>query len=171
MFRRIADFHTTWQAESDKTLALLDAIPDTALDKAVAPGFRDLRRLGWHLVEALIEMPGHMGLKIDGSHLIDGMFITAPPASQREIRAAYAAASASLVQDVRNWTDADLEREDDLYGETWQRGKTLAALLAHQTHHRGQMTVLLRQAGLKAPDLYGPAKEGWAAYHMEAPAV
>lgn len=171
MFRRIADFKTTWQAEADKTLALLDAIPDTALDKAVAPGFRDLRRLGWHLVEALIEMPGHMGLKLEGSHLIEGMFIQPPPRTQGEIRNAYAAASASLASAVETWTDADLERQDDLYGETWERGKTLAALVAHQTHHRGQMTVLLRQAGLKVPDVYGPAKEGWAAYNMVAPAV
>ena len=44
-------------------------------------------------------------------------------------------------------------------------------LVTHQTHHRGQMTVLMRQAGLKVPDVYGPAKEGWATYGMPAPRV
>ena len=30
---------------------------------------------------------------------------------------------------------------------------------------------LLRQAELEVPSIYGPTKEGWAAYGMEAPRV
>jgi hypothetical protein len=33
------------------------------------------------------------------------------------------------------------------------------------------MTVLMRQAGLKVPGVYGPAREEWAAYGMPPPAV
>jgi uncharacterized damage-inducible protein DinB len=44
-------------------------------------------------------------------------------------------------------------------------------LVTHQTHHRAQMTVLMRQAGLQVPGIYGPVKEGWAAYGMNVPAV
>ena len=43
--------------------------------------------------------------------------------------------------------------------------------LSHQTHHRGQMTVLMRQAGLTVPGVYGPAREEWAAMGMEPPTV
>jgi uncharacterized damage-inducible protein DinB len=50
-----------------------------------------------------------------------------------------------------------------MYGETWKRGLTLFYLLMHQAHHRGQMTVLMRQAGLPVIGIYGPAKEEWAA--------
>lgn len=171
MFRRMDDFTASWKDEVAKTLAVLDAVPDAAMGRAVAAGHRDLKRMGWHLVETLIEMPGHVGLQIEGSDLIDGMFIKDPPGTMAEIRNAYAKASKSLLRGVQTWTDGDLEREDDLYGETWKRGKTLFALLMHQTHHRGQMTVLLRQAELKVPEVYGPAKEGWAAYNMEAPRV
>jgi uncharacterized damage-inducible protein DinB len=32
-------------------------------------------------------------------------------------------------------------------------------MIDHQTHHRGQMTVLLRQAGLTVPGVMGPTKE------------
>lgn len=39
------------------------------------------------------------------------------------------------------------------------RGKFLRMLIDHQTHHRGQMTVLLRQAGLTVPGVMGPTKE------------
>ena len=58
-----------------------------------------------------------------------------------------------------------------MYGEIWKRGHSLQVLLVHQTHHRGQMTVLMRQAGLPVPSIYGPVKEGWSAYGVEPPKV
>ena len=58
-----------------------------------------------------------------------------------------------------------------MYGEKWQRGLTLHILLQHEVHHRGQMTVLMRQAGLKVPNIYGPAKEGWAEYGADTPII
>lgn len=33
------------------------------------------------------------------------------------------------------------------------------------------MTVLMRQAGLLVPDLYGPTKEQWAEYGVPAPVI
>ena len=171
MFRRIDDFLACWQEESRKTLEVFQAIPDGALATSVTPQHRDLRRLGWHLVESLIEMPGHFGVAIEGAGLIQDGFIVAPPASMTEISEAYAKASASLAQALGSWKDANLETEDTLYGETWKRGFTLFVLVTHQTHHRAQMTVLMRQAGLGVPGIYGPAKEGWATYGMEAPKV
>jgi len=36
----------------------------------------------------------------------------------------------------------------------------------HQTHHRAQMTVLMRQAGLKVPGVYGPSREEWSQMGM-----
>ncbi len=171
MFRRLDDFLTCWKEESAKTLEVFQAIPDEAMKTAVTPEHRDLLRLGWHLVESLIEMPGHLGLSIDGAQLIQDGCIVAPPATLKDVSAAYAKASASLVQGLAAWKDADLETEDQMYGETWKRGFTLFVLVTHQTHHRAQMTVLMRQAGLKVPGIYGPAKEGWAAYGMNVPAV
>jgi hypothetical protein len=46
-------------------------------------------------------------------------------------------------------------------------GSLLLFLLQHQSHHRGQMTVLMRQAGLSVPGIYGPSKEEWARFGME----
>ena len=48
-----------------------------------------------------------------------------------------------------------------MYGETWKKGFALWVTVAHQAHHRGQLTVLMRMAGLKVPGIYGPAKEEW----------
>jgi len=40
----------------------------------------------------------------------------------------------------------------------------------HELHHRGQLTVLMRQAGLVVPGIFGPAQEEWTRYGMEPPA-
>jgi len=60
---------------------------------------------------------------------------------------------------ARQWTDETLEVTDELYGREWPRGLTLAVVLYHEIHHRGQMTVLMRQAGLKVPGVYGPSAD------------
>ncbi len=171
MFRVLNDFFVCWAKESESTLAVLDAIPDAAMGVEVAEGHRDLKRMAWHLVESLIEMPGRIGLEVEGAHLMEAGRMADPPALMSLIREAYARASASLLQGLQGWTDEALEREDEMYGETWKRGFTLWVLVTHQVHHRGQMTVLMRQAGVKVPGIYGPAKEGWAAYGMEAPKI
>ena len=49
-----------------------------------------------------------------------------------------------------------------MYGEKWRERKTLGVLVTHQIHHRAQLTVVMRLAGLKVPGVYGPAKEEWA---------
>lgn len=172
MFRRIDDFINAWTYEAQSTLKVLEAIPDAAAGTTVAEGHRDLRRLVWHLVESLIEMPSHWGIQvIAGENLIHGMAIVDPPATMSEIRATYQRAVESLREGLKTWTDATLEIEDDMYGHMWKRSFSLGCLLNHEIHHRGQMTVLMRQAGLKVPGVYGPAKEEWAACGMEPPRV
>jgi uncharacterized damage-inducible protein DinB len=171
MFRRLDDFRKAWTEEAKHTVAVLEAIPDPALGAAITPAHRDLRRLAWHLVESVIEMPTHMGLTIPGAELVKGGFIGPPPDGMEAILRTYSAASDALLKGIENWSDADLERDDEMYGEVWKRGHGLMVLLVHQTHHRGQMTVLMRQAGLLVPSIYGPVKEGWSAYGVEPPKV
>lgn len=48
-----------------------------------------------------------------------------------------------------------------MYGMKWEKGFTLQILMHHEIHHRGQMTVLMRQEGLKNPGIMGPSKEEW----------
>lgn len=56
-------------------------------------------------------------------------------------------------------SDAFMEEQLQALGATLTKGAMLRLLINHQAHHRGQMTVLLRQAGLTVPGLYGPTKE------------
>jgi len=51
------------------------------------------------------------------------------------------------------------------------RGTTLGVLLIHQAHHRGQLTVLMRRAGLVVPGIVGPNKEDWSQWGMKPPEV
>ena len=59
----------------------------------------------------------------------------------------------------------------EYYGMQWTGAFALQVCVMHQAHHRGQMTVLMRQAGLVVPGTFGPAKEEWAAWGMPTPAV
>ncbi len=165
MFRRIEDFIEAWNQESEATLKILGACTDGSLAQVIAPGRRTLGRLAWHLVLTMREMPEVAGLPVGGP----AATTTVPPLS--EIVHAYETAAHAVSEAVStHWTDAMLGEHIPMYGEQWRRGEMLLALIVHQAHHRGQMTVLMRQAGLKVPGIYGPAAEEWAAMGMAAQA-
>jgi uncharacterized damage-inducible protein DinB len=162
MFHTIAEFSFAWTHESASTLKLMEALTDASLAQKVTPEGRTLGRLAWHIVQTLGEMGGHAGLAVDGANEK-----TPQPSSAAAIAEAYKASAASVDKAVSaTWKDADLPVEIDMYGEKWTRAMALRALIQHEVHHRGQMTVLMRQAGVKVPGIYGPAREEWAAYGM-----
>lgn len=162
MFRAVEDFLRGWAYETEATVKVFEQLTDESLDQKVSKEGRSLGRIAWHIVQTLPEMGNRTGLGVVGPRESDPT-----PASAREIRDRFKEAADSLADQVGvRWADGDLEVEDDMYGQRWRRGQTLAALVNHQIHHRGQMTVLMRQAGLKVPGVYGPAKEEWAEYGM-----
>ncbi len=166
MFRRAQDFLDTWAHERASTLKVLRALTDASLAQAVTTDHRTLGRLAWHLATTPAEMMERTGLSVGGpSHE------SPPPKAAAAIVATYETASQAVADGAARWTDATLEVEDDMYGQKWARGMTLLALVVHQAHHRGQMTVLMRQAGLKVPGVYGPSRDEWAAMGMQPPAV
>ncbi|MES2177053.1 MAG: DinB family protein [Gemmatimonadota bacterium] len=166
MIRTIEDFVTVWNQEAANTLKLFRGLSDASMPQAITGEHRDLGRLAWHITTTIREMMERTGLHVEGPEP------DAPvPSSAEEIVKEYARSSESFVKSLDAWTDATLDQEDNLYGESWRRSLTLQILLLHQTHHRGQMTVLMRQAGLPVPGMYGPAKEDWAKYGMPTPAI
>ena len=155
MIRTVADFETIWKNESEITAGVLSALTDASLAQRVTPRDRTLGDMAWHMATTIPEMMERTGLAIEGADH------DAPcPASAEAIRDAYVQAAGSVLELVwRTWTDETLTVEDDMYGERWPRGVTLLALIVHQTHHRGAMAVLMRQAGLVVPSIYGPNRE------------
>jgi uncharacterized damage-inducible protein DinB len=164
MFRRIEDFQKAWGHEVEATEKIYGALTDASLMQKVGAEGRSLGFLAWHIVITLGEMLEKVGL-----HIAAPAEDAACPESAAEIASAFEKASRSVGVEVgKNWTDETLLEVDDMYGEKWARGMTLYSLVLHQAHHRGQMTVLMRQAGLVVPGVYGPAKEEWAAIGLPA---
>lgn len=164
-YESLKAFHESWKNESEATERVFAALTDASLGQRIGPDDRTLGRIAWHIAFTIPEMMSLTGLPLE--HLPEK-----PPAKAAEFVAAYRSASKAFVAALSaKWTDADLLVEDPMYGEKWRRGQTLAGLVHHQVHHRGQMTVLMRQAGLKVPGVYGPAREDWPSMGMQAPEV
>ncbi len=166
-FTGIEQFKNHWQTESDNTRKIFSVLTDESLKQQVTDGHRTLGRIAWHIVQTIPEMGNRSGLKLEGPGEDEPV-----PGSADTIRLAYDRAAGSLLEQVTgNWKDETLDVEDDMYGQKWKRGYSLYLLLNHEAHHRAQMTVLIRQAGLKVPGIRGPSLEEWDQYGMPAPGV
>jgi uncharacterized damage-inducible protein DinB len=160
MVRTIQDFLEQWKTETESTLKIFNNLTDASLQTAI-PGGRTLGRLVNHLVETLTELPHKLGLPIQEDFT---QYTTVA-----DLIAAYTRNADQVAEAVENnWNDYTLLQEQAMYNGQWKNGLSLYILIIHQTHHRGQMTVLMRMAGLKVPGLYGPAKEEWEAWGQEA---
>lgn len=156
MIRSIHDFLDRWKEETEATLKIFNSLTNESLQVAI-PGGRTLGRLANHIVETVTELPSKLGLPIDEAHC---NYTTV-----HELKTYYKKYSDQLIGAIiSHWDDDMLEEENNLYGDPWKKGFSLWVLLIHQTHHRGQMTVLMRMAGIKVPGIYGPSKEEWEAW-------
>jgi uncharacterized damage-inducible protein DinB len=167
MFTSLKIFKETWKHCSEDTGKMLAELTDQSLGQSVAKDHRTLGKLAWHITTAIPEMMERVGLKIRGA-AADARV----PKTAAEIKKAYNVAAASLLEEVDSkWNDDTLKVVDDMYGFKWPRGLTLRILMDHEIHHRGQMTVLMRQAGLKVPGIMGPSREEWANMGMQPPKI
>jgi uncharacterized damage-inducible protein DinB len=140
-------------------------LTDENRKQKVADTYRQLGEIAWHMVMTVPELMSRTGLK---NFAID--FKTPPPDSAAKIVTTYQTVTAELLEAIKSkWTDQSLLETDDMYGQQWQRGFTLNVLVRHEIHHRGQMTVLLRQAGQRVPGLFGPSKEEYAEMNLKPP--
>lgn len=164
MYRKLEDFINDWTQESKFTLKVFNNLTDESLTKKVNENVRTAGRLAWHITTSMGEMAHRTGLTFKG------VYENSPvPATAKEILEAYKKDSDSLLAEIKEkWSDKDLFTEDDMYGEMWKRGTTLAVIISHQIHHRAQLTVVMRLNGLKVSGVFGPAKEEWNNYGMPA---
>lgn len=167
MYTSIKDFTETYKHEAASTQKLLDALTDASLKQAVANDHRTLGRMAWHIITTYPEMGSNAELAFQGINDKSPM-----PTKAADIAKAYSSVSKQLADQINaKWNDAALQQEKNFYGTMLKRGLILDILIRHEVHHRGQMTVLMRQAGLKVPGVYGPAKEEWAGMGMNPPEV
>ena len=165
MYYKISDFIEDWKYELESTIKMLSNLNDESLTVKFNNDIRTPGRLVWHIVTSIGEMMHRTGLTFETVN------DSAPiPSTAKEIVDEYKRASDGLIKGIKEkWSDETLSIEDKItgQGDMWSRGKTLGALVTHQIHHRGQLTIVMRLAGLKVPGVYGPAKEEWVNYGMQ----
>lgn len=164
MYRKIEDFIQDWKNESLATIKVFSNISEESKSQKRNENIRSLERLAWHITQTLTEMPARSGIM--ESDLLDNEPI---PATIKDIISVYKRYSEELIKHVdEKWKDVQLTEKIDVYGQPWERRKVLSVLVLHQAHHRGQMTTLMRMEGLPVPGIYGPSKEEWSKFGMEA---
>lgn len=156
MYRKTEDFINDWEFEAEETLRLFKNLTDEALVENFHESHRTLGRLAWHITYTLAEMMHTAGLPIE-------LIASEPETFKAEYLINLYEKEADAVKRMvqRHWPDEELAETVPMYGEDWTKGTVLSVLIRHQAHHRGQMTILMRQAGLRVPGIYGPSKEEW----------
>ncbi|WP_163581277.1 DinB family protein [Gracilibacillus saliphilus] len=154
MYRKVDDFITDWNNGAQGTILVLESLTDEKLDQAIVEGHSTLGWIGWHLATAPAFFAGIVGLNVKASGNPSEV-----PTKAETIVQAYKTIVDDIQKEAELLTDEQLAEEIESFGNKTTRGAMLRTLIDHQTHHRGQMTVLLRQAGLKVPGVMGPTKE------------
>jgi uncharacterized damage-inducible protein DinB len=156
MFRTVEDFRETWKAESNSMLRVFRALSDESLSQSVGPNGYTLGSLANHITGSIAALPAQAGLlPMPEKHVLPTV---------EAIVGAYEHNAKQLAEMVdEKWSDTQLGEEIPMFGRSFRKGAVLGLVISHQGHHRAQMTVLMRQAGLKVPGVYGPSQDDAAA--------
>lgn len=163
MFSSIQHFASVWESETASTLSCLTNLTDDSLVKEYVNDYRTIDRLANHIVICAAGIPHEAGLPVEG-------YEATKYHTKDALVEAYQKNTAAVTAALAAWNDDTLQEETPMYGETWKKGMALWVTVVHQIHHRGQLTVLMRAAGLKVPGIYGPSKEEWEAMEFLPPA-
>ncbi|MFB5678435.1 DinB family protein [Paenibacillus terreus] len=160
MYTTINGFLNDWKQEAELTLQVLDKLTDASLNQAVSDAQpRTIGEIAWHIVQSVPFFLVQIGLQQEIPTPEQGSASAIAQAYRRVCEAAVAELSA-------NWADKD-EKLPEMIKVFGVYDMTVAdvlnQLVRHQIHHRGQLTILMRQAGLAAPGVYGPNEEETAA--------
>jgi uncharacterized damage-inducible protein DinB len=165
MFQNLNHFLKSWEYESGATQNILNNLTDESLKQEITSQNWNLGRIAWHTVASIHIITSNTKLRFEAQ--AEDWPV---PDSAKFIACSYRKASEAFVQALETqWRDQTLGEHINFLGRQMPNGSLLMFLLQHQSHHRGQMTVLMRQAGLTVPGIYGPSKEEWANFGMEPP--
>lgn len=165
MYVTITDFIREWKWEAELTQKVLEGLTDESLQQKVYPEGRTLGRIVWHFTTNIPEYLAHFGLKINE---LDNAKII--PATAKEIAETFKLLSSTAIKVIEEqWTDESLKDVQTAFGREETNAQILMGLIKHIVHHRGQVTILMRQAGIKPFGVYGPSKEDWIRIGVDNP--
>ncbi|CAM4372215.1 putative damage-inducible protein DinB [Paenibacillus endophyticus] len=164
MYGTVEDLIMEWKREAVLTQKVLDSLTDEALLQQVYPEGRTLGRIAWHFVTNIPDYLTDFGVSV----------AKVPNPSEvpaaKEITEAFQTISSQVTNALQEqWTDDTLKQNQKAFGRIESNATIFMGLIKHIVHHRGQVTVLMRQAGLLIPAVYGPSKEGWAQLGVTPP--
>ena len=138
---------------------------DASLNQQVYSEGRTLGRIAWHVTTTIPDYLADFGLKIDRVKNAENV-----PISAKEIAETFKKVSINAAKVMEEqWTVESLKQIQVAFGRKESNASILMGLIKHIVHHRGQITVLLRQAGIKPFGVYGPPKEDWIHLGVENP--
>ena len=160
-------FLSTWDREAENTVKLLRALPPTQYDFRPDAGGRSLGELAWHLAEG----DAYMSYGIETGRF--AMDVKPPnierPRTVEALAPGYERIHREAVPRIRKLKPEDLEHSIPFFtGPISIRDILWGMIISHGVHHRGQLTLMCRLAGGKAPGLYGPNREEVAAMRASA---
>ena len=157
--RELDTFRATWNAEAERTIQLLEALPAGQYDFRPDPKGRSIGEMAWHLSE--IDACLTFGIAA-GRFLYEDE----PPNLKRPRELALLAPGYRRIHEdalarLAKLTAADLNRTVQFFDgrQLTLRDILWNELLHHLIHHRAQLVLLVRMAGGTPPGLYGPNRE------------
>jgi uncharacterized damage-inducible protein DinB len=152
-------FRAVWNAEAERTLRLLEALPVEQYDFRPDPKGRSIGELAWHLSE--IDACLTFGIAAGRFRFEDEPPDLKRPREIRLLAPGFRRVHEQAVARLRTLEDDQLD-----HAVTFFDGRRLTIrdvlwdqLLHHLIHHRAQLVQLCRMAGGTPPGLYGPNRE------------
>lgn len=157
MYVTVTDFIQEWNREAMLTQKVLEGLTDDSLKQQVFPEGRTLGRIAWHFTTNIPDYLSHFGVKMQRAENEENV-----PCSAEVIADTFKKLSEEAALAIeQQWTDDSLSQTQKAFGREETNAQILMGLIKHIVHHRGQLTILIRQAGLKPFGVYGPSKEDW----------
>lgn len=164
-------FLSVWNREAEKTVSMLRALPEDAYDFRPDPTGRSLGELAWHLAEG----DAYMSFFVDNGKVDMG---AKPPGIERprtiaELAPGFERVHRDAVARIEKLRAEDLGRTMVFFDGSERRiGEILwEGIVFHLIHHRGQLSLLCRQANGVSPGMYGPNREEMAAMRAKMAAA
>ena len=155
--QEIEQFIGLWEYESGLTKGILATIPEDKLDFRPDSQGRSICDLAWHIA-ALEAIFSSLARERDRSAVKPPAM--EPPRTVPGLVNAYDKIHREAVERVRGLSAEDLDREFPFFDRPISVRSVLRfPLLHHQIHHRGQLMMMIRQAGGVPSKVYGPNRE------------